>query len=288
MQGIDGYEQIESSIQTADGINYHYRVYKPTTGKPSKVLVVHHGLGEHGGRYENLVSTLSGTGIILYVPDARGHGKSGGKQGHVPSFETFAEDLDRLVDLARHENSVSQIYLMGHSMGALVVTVYAKKSSRHQKLAGLICSGIPLKVKTDPVMEVKKFFSGFLSTVTPSLVIPSGLNVNFLSNDKTVVENYTKDPLVHGNISAYLGNFLLNAETNVAPGLEFITAPVLIFHGEQDMIALKEGSEILYQRIGSSDKTMKIFPNLYHETMNELPGKKEEVLNLVKDWLNKH
>ena len=36
------------------------------------------------------------------------------------------------------------------------------------------------------------------------------------------------------------------------------------------------------------DKTLKIFPGLFHETMNEEGEKKTEVLNLVKDWLNKH
>lgn len=288
MKGLENYQLRESSIQTSDGLNYHYRVYTPVSGKTNKLLVVHHGFGEHGGRYENLVSVLSGMGFTVYIPDARGHGKSGGKRGHTPSFENFAEDLDRLVDTALSETGNTQFYLLGHSMGALVVTAYAKKASRHAKLLGLITSGIPLKVKTDAVMEVKKFFSGFLSSVAPGLAIPAGLNVNYLSRDKEVVRAYENDPLVHGDISASLGNFMLRAETNVLPGVDLITVPSLVFHGEEDMIALKEGSEMLYEKIGSSDKTLKIFPGLYHETMNEEPGKKEEVLNLVKEWLSKH
>ncbi len=284
----DHYQFKESSIQTADGISYHYRVYTPKSGKSNKLLCIHHGFGEHGGRYGSLVSTLAGTGFTIYIPDARGHGKSGGKRGHVPSFETYAEDLDRLVDRAMEETRVSKIYLLGHSMGSLVAIMYAKRAARHSKLNALICSGVPLKVKTDFVMEVKKFFSGFLSSVTPGLVIPAGLNVNYLSRDPSVVEAYVKDPLVHGDISAYLGNFLLNAESMVLPGVELIAVPVLIFHGEKDMIALKEGSELLYERIGSRDKTIQIFEGLYHETMNELPESREKVLKFVKEWLMKH
>lgn len=288
MQRLDNYQLKESSIQTSDGLLYHYRIYTPKSGKTNKLLVVHHGFGEHGGRYENLVSTLDGSGFTICLPDARGHGKSGGKKGHVPNFEVFAEDLDRLVDHVLAEHGGSKIYLLGHSMGSLISVTYAKKASRHQKLVALVSSGIPLKVKTDFVMDVKKVFSGFLSSVTPSLVIPAGLDVNMLSHDKAVVEAYTKDPLVHGDVSAYLGDFMLNAEKNVLPGVENITVPVLIFHGEEDMIALKEGSEIFYDHIGSKDKTLKIFPGLYHETMNEVSGRKEEVLNLAKDWLDKH
>jgi alpha-beta hydrolase superfamily lysophospholipase len=288
MQGIQNYQLTESSIQTSDGLKYHYRVYKPSSGKSNKVLVVHHGFGEHGGRYENLVATLSGSGYTIYIPDARGHGKSDGPRGFTPQFESFCEDLDRLVDLALKENKLSHVTLLAHSMGSLVAVNYAKKASRHQKLNALVLSGIPLKVKTDPVMEVKKFFAGFLSAVTPALAIPAGLNINFLSHDAEVVTAYANDPLVHGSATAYLGNYLLKAEENVLPGAEYIQVPVLIFHGEEDNIALKDGSEILYQRIGSKDKTLKIFPGLFHETMNEEGEKKTEVLNLVKDWLNKH
>lgn len=288
MQGIQNYQLTESSIQTSDGLKYHYRVYRPTSGKANKVLVVHHGFGEHGGRYENLVSILSGSGYVIYIPDARGHGKSEGARGNTPQFESFVEDLDRLVDLAMKENKVNQIYLLGHSMGALVTVTYAKKAARHQKLIALVVSGIPLKVKTDAVMEVKKFFAGFLSAVTPSLTMPAGLNINYLSHDKEVVDAYANDPLVHGNVSSYLGNFMLKSEDNVLPGAEYIQVPALVFHGEEDMVALKEGSELLYQRLGSKDKTLKIFPGLFHETMNEEGDSKLEVLNLVKDWLNKH
>jgi hypothetical protein len=67
MQGIQNYQLTESSIQTSDGLKYHYRVYKPSSGKSNKVLVVHHGFGEHGGRYENLVATLSGSGYTQYT-----------------------------------------------------------------------------------------------------------------------------------------------------------------------------------------------------------------------------
>lgn len=288
MQGNKKFEIQESSILTGDGLRYHYRIYTPESVPAKKLLVVHHGFGEHGGRYENLVNVLSDSGFALFIPDARGHGKSEGKRGHVPQFEIFAQDLDLLVDRIAKDHPGLPITLLGHSMGALVATVYAKDEARQAKLSGLVLSGIPLKVKTDPVMEVKKFFSGFLAGVTPSLVIPAGLNVTFLSHDKSVVKAYKKDPLVHGDVSAYLGNYLLNASSEVVPGVEKITIPILIFHGEEDMIALSSGSQLLYDRVGSQDKTLKIYPGLYHETMNEIPGKKDEVLMQVKDWLSKH
>ncbi|WCL48589.1 alpha/beta hydrolase [Leptospira sp. GIMC2001] len=288
MQGIENYQLTESSTQTSDGLRYHYRVYKPKSGKANKVLVIHHGFGEHGGRYDNIIGALDGSGFIIYVPDARGHGKSEGKRGHAPSFEVYAEDLDRLVDIAIQENSSGKIYLLGHSMGALVVVTYAKKPSRHEKLIALVSSAIPLRVKTDTAMEVKKFFSGFLSSLAPSLTLPAGLDVNLLSHDKSVVDAYVKDPLVHGDISTTIGSFMLGAEVNVLPGADSISVPTLIFHGEEDGIASKDGSELLFDKISSKDKTIKIFPGLYHETMNELPAKKEEVLKLVTDWLNKH
>jgi len=43
---------------------------------PKASLALVHGLGEHSGRYVNLVKTLTDRGIAVYAADNRGFGKS--------------------------------------------------------------------------------------------------------------------------------------------------------------------------------------------------------------------
>src|SRR5262249_712255 len=60
------------------------------------VLLIVHGMGEHGGRYRHVPSFLGEDFERFYALDQRGHGRSGGLRGYAPSFEAFLEDLKRV------------------------------------------------------------------------------------------------------------------------------------------------------------------------------------------------
>ena len=61
-----------------------------------------------------------------------------------------------------------------------------------------------------------------------------------------------------------------------------ITLPMLLLHGAADSMAAAEGSRFLHDRISSTDKTLKIYPDLYHEIFNE--PEREQVLSDVLQW----
>jgi acylglycerol lipase len=68
--------------------------------------------------------------------------------------------------------------------------------------------------------------------------------------------------------------------------LSEIKLPLLVFHGSADKICPSAGSETLYRDAGSGDKTLKIYPSMYHETHNEI--EKTMVLNDIAAWLQAH
>ena len=86
-------------------------------------LIAVHGLAEHGGRYMNLVNNLVPKGFGVYAPDHYGHGKSQGKRLFVERFQVFLDDLDRLVDKVKEWEPDKPVFLVGHSMGATVMTL---------------------------------------------------------------------------------------------------------------------------------------------------------------------
>ncbi len=65
-----------------------------------------------------------------------------------------------------------------------------------------------------------------------------------------------------------------------------IRLPILVMHGAADPISDPKNSEMLYQKAGSADKTLKIYQGYYHEIFNE-PGR-EQVLADVESWLKTH
>jgi len=61
---------------------------------------------------------------------------------------------------------------------------------------------------------------------------------------------------------------------------------VLIMHGSADRLADPRGSELLYERAGAKDKTLKLYDGFYHEIFNEPEHKL--VMADVEAWLIKH
>ncbi len=72
----------ESSFTGGSATRIVYDVWSPE-GDPRGVLVLCHGLGEHARRYDHVAERLTEIGLVVYAPDHRGHGRSGGKRLHL-------------------------------------------------------------------------------------------------------------------------------------------------------------------------------------------------------------
>ena len=58
-----------------------------TVPRPRGMVVVAHGLGDHGGTYAHLAETVGGTlGLDFLALDFRGHGRSPGRRGVVRRY----------------------------------------------------------------------------------------------------------------------------------------------------------------------------------------------------------
>ena len=57
-----------------------------TPEEPVGVVVLVHGLHEHGGRYRSVAERLAAAGYAGYVVDHPGHGRSPGTRGNIGSM----------------------------------------------------------------------------------------------------------------------------------------------------------------------------------------------------------
>jgi alpha-beta hydrolase superfamily lysophospholipase len=252
---------------------------------PKAVLVIVHGLGEHSGRYGNLIDALQNKGIAIFGLDHRGFGRSGGKRGHVDSFMDYIYDLKIFVNMIRDKYPHKPVIMLGHSMGGVLALKYALTHA--EDLDALILSS-PGLVPAIKVPAWKKSLALFLSTRIPSLTMPSGLDATTISRDKEVVKKYLDDPLVHDKVTPRFYVEMMNTIDECINRCGEIKLPLLLFHGTADALVLDEASKIVYQKASSKDKTLKLFEGLYHETMNELEPERKKVLKVVADWIVAH
>jgi alpha-beta hydrolase superfamily lysophospholipase len=255
-----------------------------TVPNPRGIVVISHGLGEHSDRYRNIMGALSGCGISFYALDHRGHGKSGGKRGHVDRFMKYVEDLKQMVDtIVRNDNGDLPLVLLGHSMGGLIAMRYALE--HREDLTGLILSA-PALVPAVAVPAWKKTLGRFFSVVAPGLAMNNELDPADISSDPDVVQAYREDPLVHDMVSArWYTEYLDTAEFCLARPSE-LEMPLLVIHGLGDRMVSPEGSRIVYENASSPDKQIFTFEGLFHETMNERLEDRKKVLKTISCWIS--
>lgn len=261
-------------------LELYYQCWLPDSDADT-ILVVVHGLFEHGGRYTNLVNFFVPKGYTVCSLDHRGHGKSEGLRGYVERFSDYLNDLETFFNIVRCKHGDTRTFLIGHSMGGTIATAYAVN---HQcDLAGLILSAPTLKAGSS-VSRLDIMMAQVLSVLLPKIGI-AVIDASAISRDKAVVNAYVNDPLVYrGKIRARLGSELVNMiEKKLPPQMSQINLPILIMHATADRLSNPEGSTMLYELVNSKDKTLKHYNGLYHEIFNE--PEHRQVFAYMETWL---
>lgn len=264
------------------GLKLYYQCWLPDK-KPKALLLIAHGLAEHSGRYKNLVEYFVPKGYAVYALDHRGHGKSDGQRSYVANFNDYIIDLKTFFDKVLKENKSTKVFLFGHSLGATIAIAYAVE---HQdELAGLMVSGASL-VPPPGVSPALLAMAGILSALVPKMGV-TVLDASTISRDQSVVDAYVNDPLVfRGKIPARTGAELARMWKQLPDQMPKIKIPILIMHGQSDRLSDPQGSKMLYERVGSKDKTLKIYDSCFHEICNE--PEREQVCFDMEKWLAKH
>jgi alpha-beta hydrolase superfamily lysophospholipase len=272
----------EGHFKGLKDLDIYYQGWLPE-GDPAAVLLVVHGLAEHSGRYGNVVDFFVPKGYAVYAPDHRGHGRSEGRRVYVDHFTDYLDDLKTFFDMVRGWHPDRKIFLVGHSMGGTIGLAY---TLRHQEeLDGLVLSAAcvrPGESVSPLIITVGKLISILLPKM--GMLV---LDASAISRDPAVVAAYDNDPLVfRGKVTARLGAEMIGTMQAFPEQVSGLRLPILIMHGTADRLVDPQGSPWLYEAVGSTDKTLKLYEGYYHEIFNE-PGH-EQVLADVENWLAAH
>ena len=254
----------------------------PVDNQKATVVIVH-GLGEHSGRYTPLVQALNAAGYGAASLDLPGHGVSAGKRGHIDDFVDFhAPVLALTLDLRRQQPD-TPIFILGHSMGGLIVS---HMMPDHQDLFdGILLSGAAIKSPQQPP-DWQIGLTGLIAKVAPTLGLIK-LDIKGLCRDERVVEQYLQDPLVNRDkLSARFICEMFNAMQETRANASAISRPIIIMHGGDDVITDPSGSQLLFDTVSSTDKSLQIYPGFYHEIFNEPEAAK--VFTDLISWLDAH
>lgn len=289
------------SLTAADGtpLRADYYVDKPRASRG--VVVVVHGYCEHRGRYRHVAEHLVEQGYAVMVGDLRGHGESAGERGFVRRFSEYLDDVTAFLGEAQtlffgpevtsgaqplptaDVDTPQRPILLGHSMGGLVALEYVLAHPTSVRALALSAPFLGIK---DSVPAWKRGLGLVASLVRPTLKLPNGLDSRHVSHDPDICQSYATDPLVTHDATARWFTETVSAQSDVKARANRIRTPSLFLHAGDDRIVDTAASQEVFSRLGASDKTLNVYPGLFHEIFNERPADRTRVLADLTNWLN--
>ena len=259
-------------------IFYHYL---KLAAEPRAVVLMVHGLGEHGGRYLPLAEHLSKFGIESVVMDLRGFGRSGGKKACVKHFSDYYKDLEALHLWIARTRKNTPLFILGHSFGGLIVSSYAA-SYGSAPVTGLILSS-PLFGIAIPVPLWRNWLAIILSYCLPNLTQATMVNPELLTHDREILKQYDRDAHIFHKISARLYREMIKTIKQNSVIANALELPTLLLQAGEDYIVSKSESLKFYDQLQSPDKELKVYEGFYHEILNEI--KRGEVYSQIQNWI---
>jgi len=259
--------------------NFFVRSWTPNI-EPKGLILLLHGLSDHGYRFKFVAETLSNEGFVFIAPDLRGNGKSDGRRGHFDSLEQIMDDISFLLQETKKRHPGLPLILYSQSMGGNLAINYVLRFPKEINLA--VVSSPWLRLSKQPPAFLLKLAS-LLGKMAPSLLIPNGIKSKDLCHDYQICHAYDTDPLIHWRISVSTFNIINSIGEWAMKYASGLKTPLLLLHSEADPITSYNASREFF----TGSKTLISFisyKELFHELHNE--PEKEHILTKIIEWLN--
>ena len=302
----------EFTFLSTDGkTQLHGMRWEPEGGSVRAVLQICHGVAEHIARYDAFARYLNGLGIAVVGHDHLGHGLSlpeGGAPvyfGEGNTWNTVVDDIYVLHQRIRLWYPDVPLCIMGHSMGSFLTRTYLIRYPGTVKAAVIMGTGWQPKAVIAGGMAVAKAVGAVVGENGTSDLVT---NLAFGAYNKLFAPNRTSCDWLsadEGNVDAYMADPLCGADATVGlfrqmlSGIRFNQKlsnlrqmdpriPVLFVAGEKDPVGdCGNGVRRTYQefrRAGVQDCTLKLYPGLRHEILNE-KAQQQQVFEDIGQWL---
>lgn len=250
---------------------------------PKANLIITHGHGEHSECYLRVIQALTDLPLRIFSWDLRGHGRSDGLRGYALNFEDYIRDYEALMMHLQREHQIFQkpLLLLAHSMGGLI-QLKALVDNIHWPITAQALSSPMMGINVQ-IPFPKELAAVALRALLPKITLNNEISYDDLSRDPVIHQEYDRDVLRHAQMSSgvYLGSLatmeLVKAKT------QRIQIPTLLQIAEKDPVVSTEKNLTLFKKLGTKEKTLKMYPDRKHEIYNDIGC--AEVLKDLHDFL---
>jgi alpha-beta hydrolase superfamily lysophospholipase len=270
-----------ATLTTKDGLELRVRRDDPTSAPRARIVLVH-GIGDQvdGVPYVTAAAALTARGFAVRRLELRGHGQSGGRRVYVRAWSDFRDDLEAFVDQVSTERPALPLFLVGISMGGLIVTNYA--AYRPYGVRGVVALA-PALGDTGGSRFLLALLP-VLSRLAPTLPVNPRLDLARLTRDAALQRAYVADPLYQTRVTPRIAAELLRAVADTRARAAQFRVPLLVLHGTADTLTSPAGSRGFFEAAGAADKTYRSYDGAFHNLLVET--NREEIYDDIAAWIN--
>ncbi len=275
------------TLQNRQGLDLAY--FTKVSPSNRKVLVVLPGRTEPARKYAELLYDLRNEGYDLVLLDHQGQGDSGRllqdqEKGHVARFDDYVRDLEQLMNEVVRPLG-KDIYILAHSMGGTIATLYL---NRHPNIVKKAVLAAPmLELDTTPYTEqVARLYAGFLVILGKGSTYAPG-------QGPYVYPPFEENRVTHSEVRYEVEPALISQRPHLAvagPTVRWvnqalkvtrridrakISTPVLLLQAGQELV-VKNGRQNTFCR--PSFCRMLRFPDARHEILMEQDSIRDSAL----------
>lgn len=272
-------------IKMKDGAELYTQVKE--SGSPVWIIATH-GIGEHLERHK-YIPELFGHDFNIFQYDLRGHGRSTGRKAYIEDFALYMEDLREITKFLKEKYRMERYVLFGHSMGALITSSFIQNYvDENNYPERFIMNAPPVGAAGILGTLVKILPAGFFnvtSEIPYSIPLKGLVDLNYLSHDPRIREEYVKDPLNAVKLESKLILELMKTSKATFSRPLRSKCPSFVSVGDGDQIV---GSKDLIEYFTNVDKSfqLKVFEGAYHEIHHEIEKYRKPYFDHLKTIFN--
>ncbi|XP_071720205.1 caffeoylshikimate esterase-like [Rutidosis leptorrhynchoides] len=284
-------EYQEEYIKNSRGVQLFTCRWLPLCS-PKALVFLCHGYGMECSVFMRGCGTkLASYGYAVFGIDYEGHGRSMGPRCYIKKFDNIVSDCCNYFKLIsrKDEYKNKKRFLYGESMGGAVALLAHKKEASFWHGAILVAPMCKISEKVKPHPMVINILTRVEDVIPRWKIVPT----------KDVIDAAFKDPIkreeIRGNKLIYQEKprlktalELLRTSMHLEDTLNEVTFPFFVLHGEADTVTDPEISKALYDQASSNDKTIKLYPGMWHGlTAGETDDNIDIVFGDIISWLDK-
>ncbi|XP_059670583.1 caffeoylshikimate esterase isoform X2 [Cornus florida] len=289
----DGLKMEEVYKVNSRGLEIFTKSWLPVSCPPKAVVCFCHGYGDTCTFFvEGIARKLASSGYGVFAMDFPGFGLSEGLHGYIPSFERLVDDVIEHYSEVKENPEFRGLpsFLFGQSMGgAVALKVHLKEPNSWN---GAILVAPMCKIADDmvPPWLLTQILIGIAQFLPKQKLVPQKDFADMAFRD------LNKRKLAAYNVIAYRHKprlqtavQLLRTTQEIERRLQDVSLPLLILHGEADVVTDPSVSKALYEKASCSDKKLNLYMDAYHSL---LEGETDEmilrVFGDIVSWLDEH